>query len=154
MAAFKDQQGRDWILEVVPPVIAAVRRECDVDLVNLERIGELSDPVKLVDVLYIMCRQQCEQRQIDAEQFGRSIAGESYQNAADALLAAIADFFPPRKRSQLRSLWEKQAAIAAEMDADLEARMPEAMATVERMMREELEKRLTRWNSATDAPAS
>lgn len=100
MASFTDLKGRRWTVALNVQKVREVRDRLDVDLVNLERSGALQqlivDPVRVCDVLYLVCREECRERNIDDAQFGESLAGECFGDAVDALMEAICDFFPPR----------------------------------------------------------
>ena len=114
VSAFKDNTGREWILRIDPIVLGDLRKELDVDLGKLDQgtMQRLADDIcLLVDVLWVICREQAEAASITDRQFGRSIYGDSIDSATTALLDAIADFSPARQRSLLRCLAEKQEAL-------------------------------------------
>ena len=90
--------------------IKRVRALCGVDLtaiVELDKdnnpdtklLEQLScDPVLLVDVLYAVCKTECDQKGVTDEDFGMAMGGDAVEHATTALLDEIIDFFPAPKR--------------------------------------------------------
>lgn len=161
MPTFKDTNGHEWLVKLDGPKIREVRQACSVDLGALD--GSIfdrldRDPVLLVDVLWVLCRNQANG--ITDVQFGEALVGDPIEAATKALIDAVTDFFPSRKRSLLRSLADKQAAVmekgtslalAKLNDPTLEERL---LAATEAKMTRELEQLLTGLNSASSSPAS
>lgn len=111
MSKFKDAAGRDWSIALDAPTIRAVREECEFNLVAddgklYERLSE--DPVKLIEILWTLCKGQ--HASVEYIPFAKSLVGDAIEHATDALLEAVANFFPARKRSLLLSLAKKQRA--------------------------------------------
>ena len=115
MKTFTDNMGRTWTLVVNVATIKRVRALCGVDLNSivevedgkpsaklLERLS--GDPVLLVDVLYAVCRPECEQKGVSDEDFGAAMAGDAVEQATDALLDEIVDFFPAAKRKAFQRI--------------------------------------------------
>ena len=115
MKSFTDNTGRAWTLVVNVATIKRVRALCGVDLNSivevedgkpsaklLERLS--GDPVLLVDVLYAVCKPECDQRGVSDEDFGAAMAGDSVEAATDALLDEVIDFFPETKRRAFRKI--------------------------------------------------
>ena len=115
MKSFTDNTGRTWTLVVNVATIKRVRALCGVDLNSivevedgkpsaklLERLS--GDPVLLVDVLYAVCRPECEQKSVSDEDFGAAMAGDAVEQATDALLDEIVDFFPAAKRKAFQRI--------------------------------------------------
>lgn len=163
MAKFTDNEGRDWIVRVDVGTVKRVRATLDIDLADMtgetaERLAD--DPVALVDVLYLVCRDQVADRKLSDEDFGRGLMGDPIDDASAALLEAIADFFPARKRALLQKVLAKTAkarARAMEMstakldDPDLDRKINEAMA---RELDRTMDAVLTRLNSPTNSQES
>lgn len=95
--------------------IKRVRALCDVDLNSiievedgkpvtrlLERLS--TDPVLLVDVLYAVCKPECDQKNISDEEFGSAMAGDAVEHATSALLDEVIDFFPEAKRLAFKKI--------------------------------------------------
>ena len=115
MKTFTDNTGRTWTLLVNVATIKRVRALGGVDLNSiievedgkpttklLERLS--TDPVLLVDVLYAVCRPECEQKGVSDEDFGAAMAGDAIEQATSALLDEVIDFFPEAKRLAFRKI--------------------------------------------------
>lgn len=115
MKSFTDNLGRSWCLVVNVLTIKRVRALCGVDLNSivevedgkpaarlLERLSE--DPVLLVDVLYAVCKPECDAKNVTDEDFGAAMAGDAIELATSALLDEIIDFFPEAKRLAFRKI--------------------------------------------------
>jgi len=110
MKTFTDNNGRAWALIINVATLKRVRALCDVDLTKVVELDEKgqpctklleqlsSDPVLLVDVLYAICKPECDRQNISDEDFGTAMAGDAIDHAASALLDEIVDFFPAAKR--------------------------------------------------------
>ncbi|WP_254512354.1 hypothetical protein [Anatilimnocola floriformis] len=110
MPSFKDNAGREWLVNLDTNKVSVIRRECNFDPIAMDAAGfqRLSDDMcLLVDVLYVACRPQADEQKITAEQFGRALVGDVIEPATVALLAAIADIFPKRKREVVLSVVKK-----------------------------------------------
>ena len=96
--------------------IKRVRALCDVDLNSIVEIDEhnrpntkllerlSTDPVLLVDVLYAVCKPECDKNKVSDEDFGASMVGDTIDYATDALLDEIVDFFPKAKRQAFQKI--------------------------------------------------
>ncbi|MCE9530350.1 MAG: hypothetical protein K8T89_04345 [Planctomycetes bacterium] len=111
MHSFRDNAGRTWIIAINVTMIKRVRGLVGVDLYQLiddgfKPMGALiSDPVKLADVLYCLCKDEADTKQITDEDFGRSLYGDAITLAADAFVEELIDFFPEaRTRASLRKV--------------------------------------------------
>ena len=115
MKTFTDNTGRTWTLLVNVATIKRVRALCGVDLNSiievedgkpttklLERLS--TDPVLLVDVLYAVCKPECDSKNVSDEDFGAAMAGDAIENATSALLDEVIDFFPAAKRLAFRKI--------------------------------------------------
>lgn len=112
MHSFIDREKRAWNIALDVGTIKRVRAEANIDLLAAASDAKLiqqlsSDAVLLVDVLYVVCRPQCEASNISAESFGRGLAGDAIEHAATALLEELVDFFPSRKAEVLRTAMRK-----------------------------------------------
>lgn len=116
MKSFTDNLGRTWMLVVNVAAIKRVRALCDVDLNAIVEIDKdnnpstkllerlSSDPVLLVDVLYAVCKPDCDQKNVSDEDFGAAMAGDAIDHATAALLDEIVDFFPEAKRLAFKKI--------------------------------------------------
>lgn len=115
---FTDERGREWRLAIDVPTIKRIRDELSIDLLRcLEDQTVLSrlvdDVVQLVDVLWLVCRDQAEGAGIDDVEFGRRLVGDAIDRAVTAFLAALCDFFPPAKRAVMRRILDKIHQVEA-----------------------------------------
>lgn len=107
MPEFKDMDGKRWEVKLTVAGLERVAVQCDFDLLNLldnqlAGLAELYDkPIKLVQVLYAICEPQIERAGIEAEDFGELFAGPVLQDAADALVEAVALFYRNPKQGQI-----------------------------------------------------
>jgi hypothetical protein len=152
MKTFKDSADRVWSVVINVNAVRRCRSLVDVDLPDLASDGcrplgaLLGDVVKLVDVLYVLCKAEADSRGLTDEDFGAGLGGDSLQNAADAFVAELADFFPdPRVRAGLKAVIEKGRAVQSRLMEVMAARLaaidPDALAA-------------TLTTRSTDAPES
>ena len=116
MKTFRDNKRRVWTLEVNVAAIKRVRGLCKVDLNSIVEVDAenrptahlleqlSSDPVLLVDVLYAICKPEADKLGVSDEDFGESMAGDAIEQATEALLDEIVDFFPSAKRQVMKKI--------------------------------------------------
>ena len=133
MKSFTDNLGRTWTLVVNVAAIKRVRALCGVDLNAIVEIdkdnnptAELlerlsTDPVLLVDVLYAVCKTECDQKGVSDEEFGAAMAGDAIEQATAALLDEVVDFFPTAKRAALQKILAATRRIEALAKKKLES---------------------------------
>ena len=160
MRSFKDIQGRVWTFSITVGTMKRVRALCGVDLYKvieidpdnkekglLERLAE--DPVLLVDVLYSVCKPQADELGVSDVEFGDAMAGDAIENATNALLDELVDFFPEARRKVFQKVLlatrRLQAVTEKQLNAILED--PEFDRKIESAL-----KRFAA--SSTDTPAS
>lgn len=158
MRRFTDRQARSWAIDINVSQIKRVRDLLGVDLYRLIDDGLrplselLADPVRLVDVVFALVIDQAKQQGVSDDDFGRAMAGDSIQDAAEAFTEELFDFFPEtRDRLTLRRVLTKQReiaqVIAQQNDAAIDTLIPEEEAR--RILRVRAQK-----PSSGDAPAS
>lgn len=139
MHIFKDNDGRAWQVNINVNAVRRCRGLLGVDLYGLvdakfEGLDRLcNDPVALIDVLYVLVKEDAEARGISDEDFGRAFAGDALEAGADAFVEELADFFPnPRVRAGLKAVLEKARQVRGKMMDHLDKLMqlidPEAEA--------------------------
>jgi hypothetical protein len=108
MHSFRDNAGRTWTVVINVAVVKRVRGLVNIDLYKLIDDGFkplaalVADPVQLADVLYCLCKDEADAKQISDEDFGRALAGDAITLAADAFVEELIDFFPDaRTRASL-----------------------------------------------------
>lgn len=111
MAQFTDNAKRDWSLSLNVNVLKLIKRELDVDLLDLAHGSVLdrlaNDPALLVDVLYLIAKPQADRQGVTAEQFGEAMVGDALDAASEALVDALVEFLPGKKRALLTKLMTK-----------------------------------------------
>ena len=108
MHSFRDNAGRVWAVAINVAAVKRVRGLVNVDLYKLVDDGFkplaalVADPVLLADVLYCLCKDEADARQVTDEDFGRALAGDAILSAAEAFSEELIDFFPDaRTRASL-----------------------------------------------------
>jgi hypothetical protein len=116
MRTFKDNNGIEWLLSINIQQVKRVRALAGVDLmeVGVGKLDVIADYIRMVDVLFVLCKKQAEERQIDDAKFAAGMGGDSIEFAQDALMEELIDFFPPRQRKLLAEIWEKTKKVADE----------------------------------------
>jgi hypothetical protein len=152
MHVFTDATGRNWTITINVAALKKVKALTGVNLLelldnNLEGLSALlSDIVKLVDILYVLCKDQADALGVSDEDFGRALAGDSLEQAVDAFLEEFVDFFPNRRaREALRKMLSKGKTIT-------EKAMQQALEKIEQVNIENEVMKLL--NSSGTAPAS
>ena len=128
MAQFTDTGDVTWQVAINAWDLKDVRKQFGVNLVDLSEAptgiwaGLFGDVVKFIDVLYWLCREQCEARKVSDQQFGEGLAGDAITRARDAFLEALTDFFPsPGRRKAVYEMIQKvQEMDRALIDHSLE----------------------------------
>jgi hypothetical protein len=151
MRTFQDNAGRTWTVALSIWTVKRVRDVLGVDLLDLggqtvwptrTREGEqlpgnllsrlIADPILLVDVLYVACKDQADAAGVTDEQFGRAMAGDSIDAATRAFLEELADFTPsPRDRARARKVlaatWRMIDKAQDVLDTKAERDLPKAL---------------------------
>lgn len=121
MHAFKDNTGRVWEITITVAQVKRVRGLLNIDLYKLIDDGLkplsdlLTDPCNLVDVVYVLCKDQADKVGITDEQFGQAMGGDALEQAAESFLAELVDFFPKQAREGLQKILRKGRAIGAKL---------------------------------------
>ena len=132
MSTFKTAQ-RDWVLEVNLPVKKAVKLATDgkVDLFDVweGRVQrELADPETLVNVLWVMCKDQADAAKVSELDFAKMFRGDVLEHAANALSEAIIDFFPSRQCQTLNKALAKGQQVVNQAFEILNAELDKPLA--------------------------
>lgn len=155
MPSFDDNKGRTWVLEINVNTVKRVRSLADCDLLDTEN-GEIirrlsSDPILLCDVLFAICKPQAEEKGISDVEFGKGLAGDAIADATEALLEALANFFPGRRASLLKGALQKMETVEEKYLDKVEAKLnsPEMMDQMEAELEEQIP-----GDSSTEQPES
>lgn len=103
MAQFTDASGGEWVVRLTVGALADVREQAGVDLGQAIRSeGSLADlifgdPAMLVRALWVLVESQAKAAGVDPVAFAHRFDGPTLERATEALLAAVADFFPRSK---------------------------------------------------------
>ncbi len=113
MKSFRDNVGRTWDVEITTWSVKQVASRTGFQigsLLNDHMAGftELaSDPVKFVDVMFVLCGEQAAKVGITEEQFFRGLTGDALEAAYEAFRGAFADFSPSHLRKILNAVSAK-----------------------------------------------
>lgn len=106
MRSFKDNQGRQWSVDINVTAIKRVRGLTGEDLMQviegtlIEKL--IRDPVLLCDMVYALCKPEADARSVSDEDFGKGMAGDAIEAATTAVLEELVGFCPsPRDRANL-----------------------------------------------------
>ena len=111
MKHFTDKQDRAWNVEVDGETITRVEGLCGILLTDL--IGGpagdaiAANPVKLLHVLYGVCKLEADKREIGEKAFYALIDGDALDAATEALMAEVLRFFPKRRRPSLQKILDR-----------------------------------------------
>lgn len=152
MKEFRDDQGRPWMVALTVAAAERVRglvtidvtedvtqpdgavqrqtRTVPFDLIdagNISRTLEVlrSQYAKIGEILYAICRGQCDEKKVSKEQFLDGLRGDALDAGVKALESELVDFFPQRLRRMVGLLVAKMDEMAGELltraEAGLEA---------------------------------
>ena len=167
MKTFRDNASRTWNLALNVYAVKKVRDLMGVDLLDLDSGDKpedkllsrlIADPILLVDLLYVVCKGEADQKGVTDEQFGQAMAGDVIDTATKAFLEELADFTPsPRDRARARKViqatWTVIDRAQDLMDAKVEKELP---AAVEKFLAEmaEMTEMSAPGSSSTNSPDS
>jgi hypothetical protein len=115
---FRDRDGREWIVEIHVGTIKRVREELEINLLALlapesDLAERLRDPCLLVDVLWLLCRDEATGRGIDSWTFGRALHPEAIEAGLNAILEGVVSF----SQSGIRPAYQKLLEASREIQA-------------------------------------
>lgn len=141
MKTWKDTEGREWQVRINRVLAKQVLDRLNIDLFGVDKssfaMKLASGDVSLVfgamiDVLYVLCEDQCKALGISDEQFAASFGGDVFDDAQTALLTEWLDFFPKAQRAAMSRALEKagllKARIIEKATAEIEGLEVEAIA--------------------------
>ncbi len=137
MASFKDRKGNEWIVQLDAPTVEEIRTEHAVNLVGLDHdpLGPLrNDPMKLVTVISVLCRDQIAERALTPVQFAKSLPYPP-DPMLDAVRDSLIGFFPSGRASHIREVLTKFDQMADKTDSIAQAKMQQVMCS-EKVMQE------------------
>jgi hypothetical protein len=119
---FKNADDVSFNVQITIKTIKDLRSVLNIDL--LEGSGQVistlaDDPVLLADVLYIICKDQAEKKNISDENFGIGLRGQAIEDAVNAFIDSFINFSPPQKAALLTRAMKKTAELKTEAMKDL-----------------------------------
>lgn len=114
---FTDTKGRLWTVRITGAELKRVREMTGVRLADLDDDGYqplaalLKDVEKLIDVIFVLCLDEANERKVSDYEFGRSLAGDVLTEAAEAFRRAFEDFCPSQRRQVMQSLASKAKVL-------------------------------------------
>ncbi len=106
MSKFSDHLGLDWTLEFDCFLLDRVEQEANVDLADVSAAGLLAierDVKALGRVLAVVCSEQIKERGKSTAEFIKQIRKNAITRAREAVMEALADFFPESEWSAMLS---------------------------------------------------
>jgi len=92
-----------WNVELSAPIVHQVRGLLGVDLMDPVEVAALARNAELfVNVIYIVCRDQADERGMTSTQFGESLSPVDLKPAAEALRDAVIAFRPVWRKKRTR----------------------------------------------------
>lgn len=142
MKTFKDNEGREWCVAINSTTVKRVRDLLKVDLMSIvndkEFIASLvNDPILLVDIIYVLCKSQADDRKISDEKFGEAMAGDAIALATEAMLDELVNFSPSAaKRKVLQTAFSRMKELDSLATAKVQKALddPQFIANIERQM--------------------
>ena len=138
MATFTDAKKRRWDVVVSYDTIEEVRAQVDLDFLTVvEKDSKVIEKLMLdhrllCQVLYLVLKDDADKAGVDARDFGKGLFGDALDAGFQALLGAIADFFPePAERlvlkMQVGKLVEMRKSLAEKAKLELIPDLEKAM---------------------------
>ena len=159
MRSFKDNQGRQWSVEINVTAIKRVRGLTGEDLMQviegtlIEKL--IRDPVLLCDVVYALCKPEADTRSVSDEDFGRAMAGDAIEAATTAVLEELVGFCPsPRDRANLGRVLQATNRVL-DKARDLTEKRIETLTSeseLDKLVNRMVPEPLTSGSSSTSAP--
>ena len=159
MRSFKDNQGRQWSVEINVTAIKRVRGLTGEDLMQviegtlIEKL--IRDPVLLCDVVYALCKPEADARSVSDEEFGKAMAGDAIEAATTAVLEELVGFCPsPRDRANLGRVLQATNRVM-EKARDLTEKRIETLTSeseLDKLVNRMVPEPLTSGSSSTSAP--
>jgi len=144
VSKFKDALGQEWRIEFDGFLLDRIEKEAKVDLADISAGGLLAvekDAKALIRVLSVACEDEMKERRKAVSEFVKQIRKEAITRAREAVLDALADFFPENEWFAMRSnltTRKNQPEMTAEMANAMKALSPEVQILLLREGIEEL----------------
>jgi len=135
MHVFQDKDGVEWNVEMTIGLMEEIKGQLKVDL--LEPIGEeyqaVTDLIPIdnqhimlfCNVLYLICEDQCKEREKSSKDFGRLLGPTAIKGAYDAFFSEWQDFFHQLGRTDLVEAIGKVKSLMVKVVEDLVEKIKE-----------------------------
>ena len=112
MEKFKDVEGNEWAIRVTIGTCKEIRDRLGIDLLSGKEseswLAVAGDFYNLLNVLFVLCEKQADERGINSEQFAHLLFGDELQDAAEAFVKESINFIPSRERREMaKESWKK-----------------------------------------------
>ncbi len=115
VASFTDRRGRDWTIVLDVAICRDVKAQLGVDLANWadgKAASKLwSDDAALVDVLWLLLKEQATDRGVDEREFARSLNGDVLADGLKAIEDAVVNFTRPDRRELVKKIAAKSGEV-------------------------------------------
>lgn len=115
VASFSDRRDREWTIVLDVALCRDVKAQLGVDLANWadgKASAKLwSDDAALVDVLWLLLKEQAADRAVDEREFARSLNGDVLAEGLKAIEDAVVNFTRPDRRDLVRKIAEKSGDV-------------------------------------------
>jgi hypothetical protein len=157
MAQFKDKQGQAWEVNLDPVIADEIKQDHGVEIVNLNQDPLLqlrANPMVLMSVMLVICREERESRSLTREQFLKLLPLPP-DPMLTAVEEAIVSFFPTGRHSHVREVLTSYADMGSKTDELTTAKMqavltdPQTMKAIGERADQEIQKAL---QSLTNTP--
>ena len=163
MKIITDTHARPWTVNINVATIKRVRSLLNIDMLEPESFLILTqDVISLCDILYVVCKEEADQRSLSEEQFLASFGGPMLNEAFDVLMEAYTDFFPDQAlRKRLQILAEKTKVAREKTLALVEKQTPLLMQQIDQDIEKilhdmdvEMENTIASGSTSTNVPVS
>jgi hypothetical protein len=158
MKTFTDNAGREWQVAINVASLKRAKSLAGVDLNTVLDGGDLlgrlmGDACLLGDVLWAVCAQDAERKNVNQADFQTALGGDSLDRGMEALLAELVGFTRnPRDRERMSRLLGKMDnwfQVARDL---MDSRMQNADAVFERAFKEAVQQADAALNSPPPSP--
>jgi len=111
MSSFIDNQGRTWCVRITVSTLRRIKDMTGASVNLADFFGEdgalaklATDPLEMVKILYAIMKPDADRCGLSEEQFCDAISGDAIEEATNAIILGIADFFPKSQGALLRRL--------------------------------------------------
>ncbi len=156
MKSFRTTDGAEWEVRVNVLTIKRVEEETGIRLTAIVdddamRARLFSDDLRFAETVLAVIRPQLEAAGKTDANFFEALDGTTIEQAAEALLAEIVDFFQEPRKGLLKKWLERHRQAVQKVQAESAAVVA---ANIETMDMEAMIRSQTHTNSASSSPAS